>query len=146
MSSEIPLRVIALEISLRSNTKISMKISYLKFHSSLPGAIELITDIDHLWYSQSTKLSWTTYATKSVAGWSVIETIHVSGKLWVCNEILIYQINSFVMEIEGYCPDVSKGCKSSHADHAHVPLTHKHRETHGCVVSTVTTDALVLKH
>ena len=25
-------------------------------------------------------------------------------------------------------------------------LTLKHRETHGCVVSTVTTDALVLKH
>ena len=25
-------------------------------------------------------------------------------------------------------------------------LTHKHRETHGCVVSTVATDALVLKH
>ena len=27
-----------------------------------------------------------------------------------------------------------------------VPLTLKHRETHGCVVSTVATDALVLKH
>ena len=27
-----------------------------------------------------------------------------------------------------------------------VHLTHKHRETHGCVVSTVATDALVLKH
>ena len=26
------------------------------------------------------------------------------------------------------------------------PLTLKHRETHGCVVSTVATDALVLKH
>ena len=25
-------------------------------------------------------------------------------------------------------------------------LTLKHRETHGCVVSTVATDALVLKH
>ena len=25
-------------------------------------------------------------------------------------------------------------------------LTFKHRETHGCVVSTVDTDALVLKH
>ena len=25
-------------------------------------------------------------------------------------------------------------------------LTIKHRETHGCVVSTVATDALVLKH
>ena len=25
-------------------------------------------------------------------------------------------------------------------------LTLKHRETHGCIVSTVTTDALVLKH
>ena len=25
-------------------------------------------------------------------------------------------------------------------------LTPKHRETHGCVVSTVATDALVLKH
>ena len=25
-------------------------------------------------------------------------------------------------------------------------LTHKYRETHGCVVSTVATDALVLKH
>ena len=25
-------------------------------------------------------------------------------------------------------------------------LTHKHRETHGCLVSTVATDALVLKH
>ena len=25
-------------------------------------------------------------------------------------------------------------------------LTHKHLETHGCVVSTVATDALVLKH
>ena len=27
-----------------------------------------------------------------------------------------------------------------------VSLTLKHRETHGCVVSTVATDALVLKH
>ena len=27
-----------------------------------------------------------------------------------------------------------------------VSLTHKHRETHECVVSTVATDALVLKH
>ena len=27
-----------------------------------------------------------------------------------------------------------------------VKLTPKHRETHGCVVSTVATDALVLKH
>ena len=27
-----------------------------------------------------------------------------------------------------------------------VQLTLKHRETHGCVVSTVATDALVLKH
>ena len=27
-----------------------------------------------------------------------------------------------------------------------VLLTLKHRETHGCVVSTVATDALVLKH
>ena len=27
-----------------------------------------------------------------------------------------------------------------------MPLTLKHRETHGCIVSTVTTDALVLKH
>ena len=27
-----------------------------------------------------------------------------------------------------------------------IPLTLKHRETHGCVVSTVATDALVLKH
>ena len=27
-----------------------------------------------------------------------------------------------------------------------VHLTLKHRETHGCVVSTVATDALVLKH
>ena len=26
------------------------------------------------------------------------------------------------------------------------PLTFKHRETHGCVVSTVATEALVLKH
>ena len=25
-------------------------------------------------------------------------------------------------------------------------LTHKHQETHGCVVSTVATDALVLKN
>ena len=25
-------------------------------------------------------------------------------------------------------------------------LTHKHRDTHGCVVSTVAIDALVLKH
>ena len=25
-------------------------------------------------------------------------------------------------------------------------LTPKHRETHGCVISTVATDALVLKH
>ena len=25
-------------------------------------------------------------------------------------------------------------------------LTPKHRETHGCIVSTVATDALVLKH
>ena len=28
----------------------------------------------------------------------------------------------------------------------HMILTLKHRETHGCVVSTVATDALVLKH
>ena len=28
----------------------------------------------------------------------------------------------------------------------HTELTPKHRETHGCVVSTVATDALVLKH
>ena len=28
----------------------------------------------------------------------------------------------------------------------HTDLTLKHRETHGCVVSTVVTDALVLKH
>ena len=28
----------------------------------------------------------------------------------------------------------------------HMMLTPKHRETHGCVVSTVATDALVLKH
>ena len=28
----------------------------------------------------------------------------------------------------------------------HAVLTPKHRETHGCVVSTVATDALVLKH
>ena len=28
----------------------------------------------------------------------------------------------------------------------YIPLTLKHRETHGCVVSTVATDALVLKH
>ena len=28
----------------------------------------------------------------------------------------------------------------------HQALTLKHRETHGCVVSTVATDALVLKH
>ena len=28
----------------------------------------------------------------------------------------------------------------------HTMLTLKHRETHGCVVSTVATDALVLKH
>ena len=28
----------------------------------------------------------------------------------------------------------------------HGRLTLKHRETHGCVVSTVATDALVLKH
>ena len=27
-----------------------------------------------------------------------------------------------------------------------VALTLKHRETHGCIVSTVATDALVLKH
>ena len=27
-----------------------------------------------------------------------------------------------------------------------ISLTLKHRETHGCVVSTVATDALVLKH
>ena len=27
-----------------------------------------------------------------------------------------------------------------------IMLTLKHRETHGCVVSTVATDALVLKH
>ena len=27
-----------------------------------------------------------------------------------------------------------------------IMLTHKHRETHGCVVTTVATDALVLKH
>ena len=27
-----------------------------------------------------------------------------------------------------------------------VILTLKHRETHGCIVSTVATDALVLKH
>ena len=28
----------------------------------------------------------------------------------------------------------------------HNELTPKHRETHGCLVSTVATDALVLKH
>ena len=28
----------------------------------------------------------------------------------------------------------------------HFDLTLKHRETHGCVVSTVATDTLVLKH
>ena len=27
-----------------------------------------------------------------------------------------------------------------------VYLTHKHLETHGCILSTVATDALVLKH
>ena len=31
--------------------------------------------------------------------------------------------------------------------HLHIwPLTLKHRETHGCVVSTAAADALVLKH
>ena len=30
--------------------------------------------------------------------------------------------------------------------HIQMHLTLKHRETHGCVVSTVATDALVLKH
>ena len=35
--------------------------------------------------------------------------------------------------------------KSWFAQLNHV-LTLKHRDTHGCVVSTVTTDALVLKH
>ena len=29
---------------------------------------------------------------------------------------------------------------------ANIYLTLKHRETHGCIVSTVATDALVLKH
>ena len=40
------------------------------------------------------------------------------------------------------------GCSS--VERYNVPpkliLTLKHRETHGCVVSTVATDALVLKH
>ena len=30
--------------------------------------------------------------------------------------------------------------------YGHFDLTTKHRETHGCVVSTVATDALVLQH
>ena len=40
---------------------------------------------------------------------------------------------------------VTRDGKSS-ACYIHIRLTLKHRETHGCVVSTVATDALVLKH
>ena len=35
--------------------------------------------------------------------------------------------------------------QNEYMDHSSA-LTLKHRETHGCVVSTVATDALVLKH
>ena len=38
--------------------------------------------------------------------------------------------------------DLGTGMSSSYKMY----LTLKHRETHGCVVSTVATDALVLKH
>ena len=37
-------------------------------------------------------------------------------------------------------------CKISSIDFGANVLTLKHRETHGCVVSIVATDALVLKH
>ena len=37
-------------------------------------------------------------------------------------------------------------CAMSVTCHGKAWLTLKHRETHGCVVSTVATDALVLKH
>ena len=40
---------------------------------------------------------------------------------------------------------VTRDGKSS-ACYIHIRLTLKHREMHGCVVSTVATDALVLKH
>ena len=41
---------------------------------------------------------------------------------------------------------VSNVADSLDTQDSRIGLTLKHRETHGCVVSTVATDALVLKH
>ena len=43
-------------------------------------------------------------------------------------------------------PMLGKMSECHAASLGHNELTLKHRETHGCVVSTVATDALVLKH
>ena len=50
-------------------------------------------------------------------------------KKYLCFEL------DFAENINSFCSFVHKWA-----------LTLKHRETHGCVVSTVATDALVLKH
>ena len=54
-----------------------------------------------------------------------------------------YQITDFLTKKDQtWCSEMN----SSIVLRGHRYLTLKHRETHGCVVSTVATDALVLKH
>ena len=62
-------------------------------------------------------------------------------------ELLLYSNQNQVFELFGFFMLKLKWKLLSYSVHENVSnLTLKHRKTHECVVSTVATDALVLKH
>ena len=67
--------------------------------------------------------------------------IALKGNPWRCDLKLCWLSHTAILELEG---DKVAACGSTVVTLSR--LTPKHRETHGCVVSTVATDALVLKH
>ena len=61
---------------------------------------------------------------------------------WVHREVVCFEVYLFTMSFTYHC----RYKNSKNVYEVTRLLTLKHRETHGCVVSTVATDALVLKH
>ena len=81
-------------------------------------------------------------------------TSHYLGQCWL-KSVSPYvftrpQCTTFMYKMYTKSVILTKGCSVKPHKHllinSYHTLTLKHRETHGCVVSTVATDALVLKH